>query len=119
MSRTARNADFGKYEGDKPARVDDGCPTGMSLDYEDVPEEDSLGLGFTREEGMETIFSDPILDIAASLDGSQTSIEASRKCVAEYFKKYPLLGVTRCSKCGKLNYEGDQHCSGCGISLMK
>ena len=94
-------------------------------DYEDVSDGDALDLGFTREECMDKILSDPLLDIATSLDVSETPYrpesrdKASRKYIAEYLKKHHLLGITECSNCGKLNYEGDEHCSRCGISFKK
>jgi hypothetical protein len=125
MSRKIHDADFEKYEGDELERVDDGCPAGMSVDHEDVSGGDALDLGFTRENWMDKIFSDPLLDIAASLDAGETPYrpesrdEGSRKYIAEYLKKHHLLGVTECSNCGKLNYEGDEHCSRCGISFKK
>jgi len=125
MSGTIHDADFEKYEGDELERVDDDCPAGMSLDHEDVSDEDALDLGFAREEGMDKIFTDPLLDIVAGLDAGETPYrpasrdEASRKYIADYLKKYRLLGVTECSNCGKLNYEGDEHCSRCGISFKK
>jgi len=120
MSRKIHDADFEKYEGDELERVDDGCPAGKSLDYEDVSDGGALDLGFTREECMDKIFSDPLLD---SLDVSETPYRpesrdvASRKIIADFLKKHRLLGVTECSNCGKLNYEGDEHCSRCGISF--
>ena len=105
MSRKVHDTDFEKYEGDELERVDDGRPTGMSLDVSDG---DALDTGFTHEECMDKIFSDTLLN---SLDVSETPYRpesrdvASRKIIADFLKKHRLLGVTECSNCGKLNYE--------------
>ena len=88
MSRTVRDADLKKYERDQPERVDDGSPAGMSPD---------------RENSMDEIFSDPLLEMIDGLDAGD-----SQKCIAEYLTKYRLLGVVECSNCGRLNYEGDE-----------
>ncbi len=65
-------------------------------------------------EGMEQIFSDPLLDmIGAEAPGS----EASKRSIAAYLKKYRFLGAIECGKCGELNYDGETTCSRCGKSL--
>lgn len=94
-----------KAHDDRPEAADDGCPTDRSQDHEDF---------------MDKMFSDPLLDMIADSDSGKTPQgEASRKYIAEYLKKYHLLGTVECSNCGKVNYEGDQYCSQCGTNLMK